>query len=520
MPHRYKFLRSLPPLRQVEGFKADPVGAQERLLRKLLTRARDTQWGRRLGFAEILREKDIIAAYQARVPLQGYEEVRADIERVRRGERDVMWPGRHRHFAVSSGTASAGKIIPLSQDMLNANKRFSVGTGLNYLRKSGDASFIFGKHLTLPGRIEESADYPGTLVGEVSGLQAENAPKFFSSILQAIPNEVSFLPNWEQKLEAIADRSMEMDIRLVVMAPTWGLTFFQTLIERYNRRHNASAASVGEIWPKLRVFISGGVALKSYHTLLEEAIGLPEMQFIETYGASEGFFSFQDQLDDPSMLLHLDNGVFFEFVPMDRLGADNPPRLTVADVEPDVRYAMYVSTCSGLWAYGVGDVVRFTGTFPHRILVAGRTSEMVDLYGEAVFGEEARDAVRTACKTTGARVRDFHLAPIFAARERLPRHEWLIEFEAEPSDSDLFAAEIDRYLQEVNRHYQIRREARAFESPVITPLAPGTFYEWLKETKGRVSGQTKVPRMSEERAIADRVVAIGARAQPQEVRRD
>ena len=323
MPHRYTFLRSLPPLRQVEGFKSDPVGAQERLLRKLLTRARDTEWGRRLGFAEILQAKDIIAAYQARVPLQGYEEVRADIERVRRGERDVMWPGKHRHFAVSSGTASAGKIIPLSQDMLNANKRFSVGTGLNYLRKSGDASFIFGKHLTLPGRIEESAEYPGTLVGEVSGLQAENAPKFFSSILQAIPNEVSFLPNWEQKLEAIADRSMEMDIRLVVMAPTWGLTFFQTLIERYNRRHNASAASVGEIWPNLRVFISGGVALKSYHTLLEEAIALPEMQFLETYGASEGFFSFQDQLDDPSMLLHLDNGVFFEFVPMDRLGDDD-----------------------------------------------------------------------------------------------------------------------------------------------------------------------------------------------------
>ena len=517
MPYPYQLLRSLPPLRMIERFKSDPVGVQQRLLRRLLTRARDTEWGRRLGFEEILKERDVVAAYQARVPLRSYEELRADVDRVRRGEPDVIWPGRHLHFAVSSGTASAGKIIPLSKDMLNANKRFSVGTGLNYLLKSGDPSFIFGKHLTLPGRIEESEEYPGTLVGEVSGLQAENAPKFFSSILQAIPNEVSFLPNWERKLEAIADQSMEMDIRLVVMAPTWGLTFFQTLIERYNRRHGASVSSVGEIWPNLRVFISGGVALKSYRMLLDEAIGLPSIQFLETYGASEGFFSFQDQLDDPSMLLHLDNGVFFEFVPMDRLGDDNPPRLTVADVEPDVRYAMYVSTCSGLWAYGVGDVVRFTSTFPHRILVAGRTSEMVDLYGEAVFGEEARDAVRIACQATGARVRDFHLAPIFPTRDQLPRHEWLIEFEAEPPSLDLFAGEIDRYLQEVNRHYQIRREARAFESPVITTLARGTFYRWLQETKGRVSGQTKVPRMSEERAIADRVVAIGAQTGPQEV---
>lgn len=501
-------LRILPPLRSVERFRKRPVEVQERLLRRLLEKAASTDWGRRHGFSQLLAERDIVHAYQRRMPLHTYEDVRADVERVRRGEADVLWAGRQRHFAVSSGTASAGKLIPLSREMLSANKSFSVAAGLNYLIQSGNPSFVFGKHLTLPGRIEESKEYPGNLVGEVSGLQAEHAPKFFSALLQAVPNEISFLPNWENKLRAVADHTMDQDIRLMVMVPTWGLVFFETLIERYNERHQTNVSTVAEIWPRLQVFMSGGVALRSYKNLIEDAIGKPDLDFVETYGASEGFFSFQDDLEDPAMLLHLDNGVFYEFVPMDRMNEPDPPRLSIGEVEPEVRYAMYVSTCSGLWAYNVGDVIRFTRTDPYRIVVAGRTTEMVDRFGEAVFGEEARAAVRIASEATGARVLDFHLAPRLPDRHRLPSHEWLIEFETQPADTAAFARHIDDYLQQVNRHYQIRREARAFEMPIITSLPRGAFYRWLKEAKGQVSGQTKVPRMSEERAIADRVLEL------------
>lgn len=503
-------LRALPagPLRTVRRIQENPVQVQADLLRGLLARAANTEWGRRLGFAEIVHEPDVVAAYQARVPLCSYDDLRADVTRVRGGAANVMWPGVIRHFAVSSGTASAGKVIPVSREMLVSNRSFSVGVGLHYLAETGNLRFLGGKHLTLPGRIEEDPAYPGTKVGEVSGLQAEYAPFFFRHLLQAVPNEISFLPNWEEKLSTIAQRTMVMDVRMLVMAPTWALVLFRQLVDAYNARFGKRATTVGEIWPNLQLFISGGVALSSYRHLLEAQIGLDRLHFVETYGASEGFFAFQTALDDPAMLLHLDNGVFYEFLRMDQLNDPNARRYTVADVEPGVRYALFVSTCSGLWGYGMRDVVRFTQTFPHKIVVAGRTSEMIDKYGEAVFGEEARAALEHACTATGALVRDFHVAPRPADLGRLPTHQWLVEFERPPESLDAFADALDAYLCSVNRHYQIRREARAFDRPEVAALPGGTFYAWLQQTKGRISGQTKVPRMSEERSVAEGVLAL------------
>ena len=495
-------------LRSVRRFLNHPAETQRNLLKSLLSRASRTEWGRRYRFDEIARERDVVSAFQRCVPLHGYDEIRSDVERLRRGASGVIWPGTFKHFAVSSGTASAGKIIPVSREMLLKNRSFSMAAGLNYLGRTGNLEFVRGKHLTLPGRIEEDPRYPGTLIGEVSGLQAEFAPFVFRNFYQAVPNDVLFLPNWERKLRTIAERTVDMDIRSVAMAPTWGLVFFRELLKTFNQRHGTSAAAVKDVWPNLQTFFSGGVALSSYIDLLRQTIGDPPADFIETYGASEGFFSFMTELDDPSMLLHLDNGVFFEFVRMDELGSDNARRYTVEDVETDVRYAIYVTTCSGLWAYGVGDVVRFTGTSPHKILVAGRTSEMLDKYGEAVFGEEARAALHAACERTGATVRDFHIAPRPAELHRLPAHQWLIEFENAPFRLDEFAAALDEHLLEVNRHYQIRREARAFDAPEVVPLPEGAFYAWLKSTKGRISGQTKVPRMSEERHVAEGVMEL------------
>ena len=508
-------LRLTPHLRRVERFKRDPVGTQQQLLRRLLRTAAGTEWGRRYDFGQIAEAPDVTSAYRARVPMRTYDDLREDARRVRAGAEDVIWPGRMTHFAVSSGTASEGKVIPLSQQSLVADRRFSIGAGLHYLGERGDPSFLFGKHLTLPGRIEEDPEFPGTLVGEVSGLVAEQAPSFFRNLLQAVPNEVAFRPNWNRKLKAIARRTATMDVRLLVMAPTWALVLFDELIAEYNRRTGAEAETVAEVWPNLQVFISGGVALSSYRTLLKQQIGKP-VDFLETYGASEGFFSFQTDRDDPSMLLHLDNEVFYEFVPMEDLHEENPERLTIAEVEEGVRYAMIVTNASGLWAYRIGDVVRFTSLFPHKIKVAGRTSEMVDRYGEAVFGEEARAAMRSACQATGARMTDFHLAPHPKAgkEDALPSHQWLVEFEdgAVP-DVEAFGRALDEHLQHVNRHYQIRREAKAFGPPEVTVLPSGTFYRWLQIEKDRITGQTKVPRMSENREVAEGVLEAAGRVE-------
>lgn len=505
-----KLLNGLPfgPVRVIDRFLADPVGTQVRLLKHLLSTAKGTEWGKRLGFAEILKAPDVVSAYQERVPLSTYEDLRPDATRIRNGATDVSWPGLIRNFAVSSGTASTGKLIPVSDEMLAFNNRFSMGVGFNYVRQTGNLKLLGGRSLTLPGRIEQDPRAHGTWVGEVSGLQAAHAPGYFSRFFQAVPNEISFLPNWEQKLETVVERTLDMDIRALVMVPSWGVVFMQMAIERARRKRGGGVQTLADVWPNLQLFISGGVALSSYRALLEELIGHPGFHFVETYGASEGFIAFQNDLADPALLLHLNNGVFYEFVRLDEYGKPDARRYTIAEVEPNIRYTFYVTTCSGLWAYNLGDVVRFSATDPFKLVVAGRTTEMLDKYGEMVFADEATEALGRACTGSGAQVRNFHLTHRTVTRERIPAHQWLIEFERPPENFEAFAREIDTYLQRVNRHYQIRREMGAFDLPEIVAVPAGVFYDWLRQSKKQISGQTKVPRMNEERDLADGVLAL------------
>ena len=500
-------LRYVGPLRRVHTFRGAPVQTQHELLRYMLNHAASTEWGQRYNFASIARQNDVVTAYQDRVPLHTYDDIAADAERIRNGAADVLWPGTVDHFAVSSGTVSDGKVMPVTPSMIDSNRGFSVGVGLNYLAQTGKWRFLLGRHLTLPGRVAEDPNYPGTHAGEVSGILAKHAPGFFKAIFQAVPNEVSFIENWEEKLKTIAERTVDQDIRLVVMVPSWALVFFQDVIDAYNRRYNANATTVHEVWPNLQVFISGGVALRSYRDQLQEAVGGP-MDFIETYGASEGFFAFQDDVNDPSLLLHLNNGVFYEFVPMDEYGTENPTRHTIGTVEPDVRYALYATSFSGLWSYDVGDVVRFTSLDPYKIQVAGRTSEMIDKFGEAIYSDEARQALRTACDATGATFDHYHIAPAPMRSGEAPHHEWIIEFDTPPPDMEAFRKAIDNHLHEVNRHYHIRRQSRGVGMPVIRAVPDGTFYAWMQATNEQVSSQTKVPRMSAERTVADQILKV------------
>ena len=493
-----KWSQAVGPLSDIEGYKAHPVETQVNLLKYLTSKAATTEWGNRFGFEDIARASDPISLYQERVPVHSYEAFRSDVERIRKGEKDVIWPGVFQHFAVSSGTASAGKIIPLSEEMLNKNRRFTLAVALSYYQAKSSAAFFRGRLLSIPGRIEEDPAFPGTWVGEVSGLQFLFAPWAVRKFYQAVPRDILFLPNWETKLDAIVEHTLDMDVRAIAMVPSWGVVLFKKLMALHEQKTGKTVASVREIWPNLSVFFSGGVALSSYRDLLTHQVG-GGMDFVENYGASEGYISFQDTPNADDMLVHLDNGVFLEFEPVDGSG----PRIPISAVETGVRYRIFVSTCSGLWCYEVGDVVKFTSTHPYRLVVAGRTNEMLDKYGEAVYGDEARAALHEACAKTNAKVANFHIAPVLATTDTLPGHQWLIEFEVPPSNMVDFAEVIDAFLQKVNRHYIIRREAGVFDSPLITPLSEGTFFTWLQKTKKKVSAQTKVPRMSEEREIAD-----------------
>ncbi len=494
---------SISPLNVIRALKENPIGTQHALLRSLTRKAADTEWGKRFGFAEIATASDPVRLYQDRVPIHDYEAFRSDVERIRRGAADITWPGQFKHFAVSSGTASAGKIIPLSAEMLAINRRFTLTVAMAYFEAQADPSFLFGRLLSVPGRIEDDQSNPGSWIGEVSGLQFLVTPTIIKKFYQAVPEDILFLPNWEQKLDAIVAHTHGMNIRAIAMVPSWAPVLFRKLIAHHNRVWQDSATTIAEIWPNLEVFFSGGVALSSYRTLLEEQIGGP-VNFVENYGASEGYISFQDIPNADDMLVHLDTGVFLEFEPVDGSG----PRVAIEGVVTGVRYRIFVSTCSGLWAYEMGDVVKFTSTDPYRLVVAGRTNEVLDTYGEAVYGDEARQALEKACEVTGAQTTNYHIAPVPVSNASLPGHEWLIEFDEPPSDMDRFARVVDEHLQEINRHYVIRREAQAFLLPKISPLRRGTFFDWLRATKGRVSAQTKVPRMSESRQIAEALLEI------------
>lgn len=485
----------------------DPVAVQREQLRRLLRRAQDTTWGQAHGYAELCRSPDCVRAFQDRVPLRDFATLQPYVERILAGEPDILWPGRIRNFAVSSGTASKGKLIPLSAAMLRHIRWASVRVALNYMRTTRNFDIALGSLLSLPGHVDLHPQYPSIRVGEMSGFIAESAPKLLARYWQAAPVHTFDPTNWNRKLDRVVACTLDTDVRAISMVPTWGPVLFNKLLTASKKRHQRTVESVHDVWPHLRVIFSGGVALSSYRDLLEDMLGgSGSVDFIELYGASEGFFAMQMHPADEDMQLQLDTGVFYEFVPVDELGAATPQRYTVADVSPGVRYALYVSTCSGLWACGVRDVVRFTSTFPHRLVVAGRTGEMIDGHGERVFVEEAREALDEACAETDAHIADFHIAPYPVQREEVPTHQWLIEFYRVPTDIHAFSRTLDHALRRMNRHYRIRRVGGAFGAPHVQTVPRGTFYAWLTNTRDRVGAQSKVPRMRADRQVAEPIM--------------
>ncbi len=517
-----------------------------RLLRRLLLRARGTAFGRAHDFAGAARERDVWAVFRARVPPQSFDSLAPWLARTHAGEADVLWPGVLRRFAVSGGTTGTttgatgapAKLLPRSDAHLRLDVRFSrrAARPLLLLVLRGLPS---ARVLALPGQIGPDPARPDALTGEVSGLVAHAAPVWARAVQAVAPSALDDsgpdLLGWETRMEQAVEIALAQDVRLLVLVPSWAPVLFDLVRAAHRRRTGRTATTLRDVWPRLGGVVTGGVALASYRAAMEAMMGNDDrtvrgaahrpggpapVRFIETYGASEGFFAYQtgDAHDaDGSMALDTDSGVAFEFVPAERavggIVEADAPRLTVDAVEVGRRYVPLVSTASGLWAYAVGDVVRFTQAGPApRIVVVGRTREVLDRYGEAVYADEAAAALGAATREAGVAALHWHVGA--DGRGARPRHRWVVSLAASAdreggrtgADPRALAAALDAHLRAANRHYAIRRASGAMAPPDVILVPEVAFRRYLVAARARVGAQSKVPRLRDDSEIVDALV--------------
>ncbi|MEX2306454.1 MAG: GH3 auxin-responsive promoter family protein [Pirellulales bacterium] len=501
------------PLADVRRMERRPDALQQKRLLTLLRQGADTEWGRAYGYRDLLLAADPVTAFQKRVPIRRYADLQPFIERTCRGEPDVIWPGRFRYFGVSGGTYSTGKLVPANEEMLSQTIRAGIAMTIRYLAMTGNLDAVTGAIIPLTGRLFGSQGQQGGIVGNFSGLltlyhlqqlaaKSKAPPAWFPDTTESL-----FLEDWEQKLNRLADVTMETDVRYIALIPTWGLVFFRKLIERYNARFKASARCVRDIWPKLQLVVSGGVALAPYRELLAEIIGPPPIDLLETYGAMEaGLIAFQSSLDDRAMLLN-SRGSFFEFIRDEDRDLADPERFWIGSVEPGQRYVPVISNSNGLWAYVLGDIVRFTQIRPPKLEVLGRTSEILTLYREGVNGEAARKALAVASRKCGATVVDFHVT-YSSSPVAMVCHEWYVEFGTEPADMRRFAESLDEELGNACPSYLRVRRNRGLAPPRVLAIASGGLHRGLQRMGRQLDAQAKVPHLMEGRELAEALDSV------------
>ena len=479
---------------------AHPAQTQERLLLRMVRRAAGTLWGRTHGYPAIRSVRD----FQAAVTPCGYDDIAPLWHRAFDGTRDVTWPGHVRFFALSSGTtAEAAKAIPVTHDAIRANIRSGITLTALCDHQAPHANLAAGKTLYFGGCTQLEPRGP-CWQGDSSGIMARHMPRLAWRFRLPEP-DVAALADWEAKAEAICNRYRASPVRAIAGLPSWTLLLFRRLIDL------AGASCVADVWPGLRVFIHFGMAFEPYREQFQQLVGRP-IACIDTYSSSEGGLNaIQSEQGDPSMQLELDAGAFYEFVPLAELGSPEPTRLTLDQVELDTPYALLLSTVAGIWAYDVGDVVRFTSLSPPKIIVAGRTRLSLNTFGEHVIQEELERAVTAACEATGVNVVEFTVATVLpTAAEPRGGHLWLVEFPAAPPPTDPFTARLDQSLCDDNLDYRIHRaNDYAMLPPRLTVLAPGTFYEWARR-RGHLGGQHKIPRVPPSPEMAHELQAISA----------
>ena len=486
-------------IHQIELFMKYPMEVQQEVFRSLIDRAALTRFGLEHKFSGITSVED----FKKAVPIRNYEGFKDYIELLREGQQNVLWPSKLKWFAKSSGTTDArSKFIPVTKEALE-ECHYKGGKDLLalYYTHKPDAKVYSGKHLVLGGSSKMNPFNEEGYTGDLSAIIIRNLP-IWVELRRAPSRDIALMDNWEEKIEKIAHTTMDEDIYMMAGVPSWMLVLLKRIVELKGVEH------IREVWPNLELFWHGGVSFKPYRDQFKRLIPDASMNYVETYNASEGFFGIQDRIDSDDLLLMLDYGIFYEFMPMSEYGKANPRTVTLKDIEIGENYAIVISTNGGLWRYLVGDTVRFTSRYPFRIQVSGRTKHYINAFGEELMVDNADEAIRHACEGTGALVTDYTAAPVFMTENTTGAHEWLIEFENAPADAEHFRQLLDEKLKAVNTDYEAKRSFDfILQKPVVHILPPGTFYRWLKE-KDKLGGQHKVPRLCNDRRYVDEVLQL------------
>lgn len=487
----------IPRQRALQAYDTQAESLQADQLKKLVAKAAHTEWGVKHGYGTIRTYED----YVRQVPIQSYDDIKPYVERMRHGARNVLWPSQVRWYAKSSGTTNdKSKFIPVSNEGLKQmHYKGPTDCVAYYLMTRPDSALFSGKGLILGGSHAPNYNLKHSLVGDLSAILIENVNPLVN-FLRVPSKEIALLSDFEEKMERIARNTISKNITNISGVPSWMMAVIKRVLEI------TGAQSLDEVWPNLEVFFHGGVSFAPYRETYQQLIRSPRMQYRETYNASEGFFGVQNDPADPSMMLMLDYGVFYEFVPLEELNKPNPAVVPLTGIEVGRNYAVVISNLCGLWRYLIGDTVRFTSKNPYKFVISGRTKHFINAFGEELVVENAEKGLQAACAATGAQVSEYTAAPVFMGTDAKCRHQWLIEFSVAPDSIEHFTQVLDTTLQQVNSDYEAKRyKDITLQRLEVVPARPDLFHDWLKD-KGKLGGQHKVPRLSNTRDYIDEML--------------
>jgi hypothetical protein len=485
-------------IHQIELFKKYPGEVQDELLKKLLYTARDTEWGKNYDFRSI-RSADTFAD---RLPVSTYEDLNPTIDRLRRGEHNLLWPEEVKWFAKSSGTTTGkSKFIPMTESSIE-DCHYKGGKDMLsiYLNLYPGSGLFDGKSLVMGGSgVVQEVSNTTYYEGDLSAILMQNLP-FWAQFKRTPSIEIALMEEWESKLELMAESTINHDVRSISGVPSWMLVLLKKILAKSGKNN------MKEVWPELEVFFHGGVKFDPYREQYNAIINPGDINYINTYNASEGFFGIQDQKESDDLLMMLDYGIYYEFLPASEIGKEYPRVVRLEEVKTGVNYALVITTNAGLWRYLIGDTVTFTSTNPYRIRITGRTKNFINVVGEELIIDNAEKALLIACTKTGALVSEYTASPVYKDNDMT--HEWLIEFEKLPDDQEFFRETFDNALKSLNSDYEAKRYQNIIlKAPIIKILPKGTFYKWMKK-RDKLGGQNKVPRLSNTREYSDEIISM------------
>ncbi|HAG16840.1 MAG TPA: hypothetical protein DCG69_10045 [Bacteroidales bacterium] len=487
-------------MHQIDLFLKYPHDVQSEWFKTLISKAEDTEWGKIYDYKSIKNYDQ----YRERIPISNYDDLKPFIDRTRAGEQNVLWPSDIKWYAKSSGTtAGRSKYIPVSKHAME-ECHFKGGKDMLslYFNSFPDSLIFDGKSVAMGGshRISE-VNNESFYEGDLSAILIQNLP-FWAEMIRTPNLSIALMDEWEEKIVKMAEITMQHDVTNIAGVPSWTMVLLKKVLEISGK------SSIKEVWPNFEVFFWGGVNFEPYRQQFNQLIGDSSVNYWQTYNASEGFFGIQDRKVADDLLLMLDYGIFYEFIPMDQLGKENANAIGLEDVELDVNYAIIISTNAGLWRYKIGDTVRFTSLSPYRIQVSGRTKNFINAVGEELIVDNADKAIAIACEKCNAIVNEYTAGPVYSLNTNDARHEWIFEFEKTPQDIAIFTETLDNALKTVNSDYEAKRyKNMVLNLPIVHAVAPNTFYNWMKQ-KGKLGGQHKVPRLANDRKNLEEILEM------------